>query len=214
LNKEGSDNVIGRSTTPPSKRILTEAPSKRSSSSSEVEYIEDDDNYDDENAVIRPTKHPILPVVPQEAAVNIKVKEMEDTLLSLSVVIPAGPVDLDDDSSRCSGENGILTKLPRHLIEKKDDGFKHESRPSMNTSSTTSEGHGTQATVALSLSETGSYAGASSFQDTANTNEKKILANRKSVFESKFFKKGEDDPRFVSFLLELGSLHMQCNVSL
>ena len=196
------------------KAIYYQEPAANSVESSEVEYIEDDDDHGKDGPVgVKPTPEPKKPIAAPKP-IHPKVQTMEDTLLSLSVVIPSGKLDLDDDSSY--SQEGILTKLPPYLVEKKGyhGSLKIESRPSM-TTSTTSEEHGTQVTASMSeqtVSESGSTAGSSSHHDM-NIKEKKILASWKVKFEGNTAERDTEDQRTASFLLELGSLHMQCEVS-
>lgn len=183
-------------------------PEGNSLESSDVEYIEDD------YAVVKPKDtHKKVASAPKLKAP--KAREIEDALLSLSVVIPSGNnnLDLDDDSSY--SQNGIVTKLPPYLVEKSGyrGSLKIESRPSM-TASISSEDHGTQVTASMSEqtpSESGSTA--SPRHEMINNREKKILAAWMSQMEGNAATVDRQDRKTASRLLELGSLHMQCEVS-
>ena len=189
-------------------------PEGNSLESSDVEYIEDDEIILKNDSAVKPKAAPTqVASVPKPKAP--KAKEIEDVLLSLSVAIPSGNnnLDLDDDSSY--SRNGIVTKLPSYLVEKSGHhGYlKIESRPSM-TASVSSEDHGTQVTASMSEqtpSESGSTA--SPRHEMITNREKKILVNWVSQMEGNAALPDKQDQTTASCLLELGSLHLQCEVS-
>lgn len=183
-----------------------------SEDSSEVEYIEDDDNYCEEAAMVKPIVSEEKIAATRKVITTPKAKLVEDALLSLSVVIPSRRVDLDDDSSY-SQDGGVFAKLPPYLVEKKGSrgSLKIESKPA--TASTTSEEHGTQVTSSMSEqtpSESGSMVGSSAHHELMNNKGRKILATWKAKMENTTAGLDMNDSRTANLLLELGSLHVHC----
>lgn len=170
--------------------IYFQEPDAGSVESSEVEYIEDDADYAEsvDGARMKPSSK------------QGRAKAKNDELLTLSVCVPSNTVHSDDDSC-LSQDKGILTKLPRYLVEKSRNlSEKMELGPSM-TESTTSEEQ-TENTCAETCST-------SLGSDTYEMKQKKRLEAWRLSMEAHIDNLGEDNSRTAAGLLELGTMHLQ-----
>jgi hypothetical protein len=157
--------------------------------SSEVDYIENDENY-------------IKAALPRTALVVMDTPFPEVTFPAC-VDVRIGMIDYDD-ASNLSLE-GIINRTPRFFAEKPG---KLNPRYSMNTTATSE----TQVTVTASETTYSEVGSVSTTAEKHQTKEKKRLERWKVTMEEELKRLGTRDPRAATILLDLGSMYLQYEV--
>ena len=168
-----------------------EEPPCDSYESSEVEYIEDDENF---QAAVLPQAKPQVTDTPHPKGI-----------LPFSVTVPTDIVDGENDSN-LSLEVGLVRPPQQMFAEKLE---RANSWHSINTSAT-SETQPTASASDNTFSDVGSITTASEKLEK----EKKRLERWTAAMEDELRRLGTKDPRAVAILLELGSMYLQLQVGL